>query len=150
MQHRQTSMLRFSPIRESFSNGSLSATFSNHLYSFTVGLEQRILPPRVSRGHWRRTQHPSWQCVFLPVLRYFKRPLMPLRLSVTCTPINFLAIGGGSSCSSQPVCCENNNFVCPDSYLMNSHALTEFYFFHRTASLLWAARRSMLQSDEVD
>lgn len=50
---------------------------------------------------------------FFPLLRHFKRPLIPLQLLVTCSPITAGGIGQGSSCSTQPVCCTNNDFVCP-------------------------------------
>ncbi|KAF8187173.1 hydrophobin [Pholiota molesta] len=29
---------------------------------------------------------------------------------LTCSPITAIGVGSGSSCTSQPVCCENNNF----------------------------------------
>ncbi|KAF9528302.1 fungal hydrophobin [Crepidotus variabilis] len=31
------------------------------------------------------------------------------QIGLTCTPVSVLALAG-NSCSSQPVCCENNNF----------------------------------------
>ncbi|KAF8179230.1 hydrophobin-251 [Pholiota molesta] len=32
------------------------------------------------------------------------------QLGVNCSPISAIAVGGGSSCTTQPVCCSNNNF----------------------------------------
>jgi hypothetical protein len=29
---------------------------------------------------------------------------------LTCSPITVIGAGSGSQCSTQPVCCENNNF----------------------------------------
>ncbi|KAF9531297.1 fungal hydrophobin-domain-containing protein [Crepidotus variabilis] len=32
------------------------------------------------------------------------------KIGSTCSPISAVGVGSGSSCQSQPVCCENNHF----------------------------------------
>lgn len=34
-------------------------------------------------------------------------------IGVTCSPITVIGVGGGSSCSAQTVCCEDNSHVRP-------------------------------------
>ncbi|KAF9473249.1 hydrophobin [Pholiota conissans] len=32
------------------------------------------------------------------------------QVGLTCSPLSVVGLGSGSSCTSQPVCCENNSF----------------------------------------
>ncbi|KAH8822408.1 fungal hydrophobin [Flagelloscypha sp. PMI_526] len=44
------------------------------------------------------------------LLDYFKQDVSDdTAVGMTCSPLSVIGIGG-NSCSSQPVCCENNNF----------------------------------------
>ena len=33
------------------------------------------------------------------------------KIGLECSPISAVGVGSGNTCSSQPVCCENNSFV---------------------------------------
>ena len=37
------------------------------------------------------------------------------QLGLNCSPITVIGVGADSTCSQQPVCCQNNNYVsmCP-------------------------------------
>jgi len=67
----------------------------------------RFSTPRPSRSCGWIRYRPRWSYVFSTVLtNYATDRIDPL---VTCSPISL--VGGGTSCTAQPVCCTGNNFV---------------------------------------
>ncbi|GLB41321.1 putative hydrophobins [Lyophyllum shimeji] len=43
-------------------------------------------------------------------------------VGVHCTPVNVLGMGDGNKCAGQPVCCQNNDFVSPFTFLVEKEA----------------------------